>query len=61
MIPSSRIHDNTLFTFKSKMAAGLTPVRENTEISCSGSDTFIILESIYMFWESRNKCIHILF
>ena len=61
MIPSSRIRDNTLFTFKSKMAAGLAPVRENTEIFCSGSDTFIILEFIHMFWESRNKCIHILF
>ena len=43
------------------MAAGLTPVRENTYISCSGSDTFIILESIHMFWESRNQFIHILF
>ena len=43
------------------MAAGLTPVRENTYISCSGSDTFIILESIHMFWESRAQFIHILF
>ena len=43
------------------MAAGLTPVRENTYISCSGSDTIIILESIHMFWVSMNQFIHILF
>ena len=54
MILSSRMHDNTLFTFKSKMAAGLTPVWEHPCISCSGGDTFIILESIHRFCESRN-------
>ena len=61
MIPSSRMHDNTLITFKSKMAAGLTPVWENPYISRSGSDTFIILGSIHRFWESRNQFIHFLF
>ena len=45
MIPSSRMHDNTLFTFKSKMAAGLTPVLEDSYISCSGADTIIVLKS----------------
>ena len=61
MIPSFRNHDNTLFTFKSKMAAGLTPVWEKYYISCSGSDTFIMLESIHRFWETRNQFIHFLF
>ena len=61
MMPSSRMHDNTLLSFKYKMAAGLTPVWENPCISCSGGDTFIILESIHRFCESRNQCIHFLF
>ena len=61
MIPSSRMHDNTLFTFKSKMAAGLTPVLEDPYISCSGADTIIVLKSIHRSWESRNQFIYFLF
>ena len=43
MIQSSRMHDSTLLTFKSKIAAGHTPVLENTYISCSGSDIITML------------------
>ena len=61
MIQSSRMQldDSSLLTFKFKMAAELTPVWENTYISCIGSDTIIMLESIHSV--SRNQFIHFLF
>ena len=55
------MHDSTLIVFKSKMAAGLTPVRDNTYISYSGSNMTIMLESIHGFWEARDPFIHFLF
>ena len=55
------MHDNTLLTYKSRMAAGLTPVWENTNIYCSDSDIIVMLESIDRFCESSNPVTHFLF
>ena len=57
MVPSSRMHDNTLLTFKSKMAAGLTPGK--TFISPVPVHIIIILKSIHRFWDLRNTFIHL--
>ena len=55
------MHESTVLTFKSKMAAGLTPVWENTYIVCTSSAIIIMLEFIHRFWESMNPFIRFSF